>query len=479
MVQEAYPEFRLFSVAPPRALPTATPPFVPLLEQTPLPTAPVLSPAPTSTATLTPAPVLTATPSPSPTATVLPVLREPCISYYDATLGDLKFVCRRFGNYWRPVQTVDSAGNVGLFSSLAFDAQSRAHIVYYALDTGDLKYARQSDSGWVVETVDAEGDVGYYPSLAIRLDGRAFISYYDRSLASVKVAQRGPDDTVWQIEVIETVGPLESDVGMVYAPENPEQFRTSIGLDARGYPIISYIGNFEKKLALLAAVIAWLGWINEVALLLLGGMVTLLARRGWQRFRPTALAAWLPLSGVGLLSEPSLVGLFWSFFKIGSVLYGSGYVLLAFLRAEFVDGLGWLTDQQLLDAVSIGQFTPGPLFTTATFIGYLLGGGWGAVLATLGIFLPAFLFVILSIPFLERLRQSQRLGAFLDGVNIVSLALMAVVSGQLMFSALRDWVTLAICLSALFLLTRTKINSAWLVGAGGLIGFWVTMAAGG
>lgn len=230
-------------------------------------------------------------------------------------------------------------------------------------------------------------------------------------------------------------------------------------------------------LAATAAVAAWFGWVNEIALLMLGGALTLLVKRGWQGIKPAFLAVWFPATGI--VSEFTLAGLFWSFFKIGSVLYGSGYVLLAFLRTEFVDRLGWLTDQQLLDAVSIGQFTPGPLFTTATFVGFVLGGAPGAFLATLGIFLPAFLFVILSIPFLDRLRRSQGFGAFLDGVNIVSLSLMSVVSGQLAWAALVDWVTLIICVLALLLLVRTKINSAWLVAAGGLLGGLVTLTMGG
>lgn len=191
-----------------RVLPSATPPFVPLSAQTPDVPSPTLAPAPTSTATPLPSPVYTATPSPTQTPTVLPVLQEPCISYYDATLGDLKLVCRQFDNYWRPIQTVDSEGNVGLFSSLAFDAQSSAHIAYYAMDTGDLKYARQTDAGWLLETVDATGDIA----------------------------------------LIEKVGLLESPPGVIYLHENPEQFRTSMGIDARGYPVVSYIGNIEKNL---------------------------------------------------------------------------------------------------------------------------------------------------------------------------------------------------------------------------------------
>lgn len=230
-------------------------------------------------------------------------------------------------------------------------------------------------------------------------------------------------------------------------------------------------------LAAGAALIAWLGWVSEIALLLIGGALIALTRHGWRSLRGSFPAMW---GGVGLPLAASpeggaLATLFWSFFKIGSVLYGSGYVLLAFLRAEFVQNLGWLSDQQLLDAVAIGQFTPGPLFTTATFVGYLVGGLPGAFLATLGIFLPAFIFVALSIPFLERMRQSALFGAFLDGVNVISLALMAVVSAQLASAALVDWVTLAACLAALGVLLYAKINSAWLVAAGAALGLLVML----
>ena len=160
--------------------------------------------------------------------------------------------------------------------------------------------------------------------------------------------------------------------------------------------------------------------------------------------------------------------LFLVFLKIGSVLYGSGYVLLAFLRGDLVVRLGWLTDKQLLDAVAVGQFTPGPVFTTATFIGYILGGLPGAVLATVGIFLPSFIFVAAVNPLLPRLRRSPWLGALLDGVNVAALGLMAAVTWDLGRAALVDWVTLALAALALVLLMRYKANSAWLVLGGGI-----------
>ena len=171
----------------------------------------------------------------------------------------------------------------------------------------------------------------------------------------------------------------------------------------------------------------------------------------------------------------SLVGLFLIFLKIGSVLYGSGYVLLAFLRADFVERLGWLTDRQLLDAVAIGQFTPGPLFTTATFIGYLLGGVPAALLASIGIFLPSFIFVLVSNPWIAKLRESVTASAFLDGVNASALALMAVVTWQLGLASIVDLPTIALALLALILLIRFRLNSAWLVLGGGAAGLFLSL----
>jgi chromate transporter len=171
-----------------------------------------------------------------------------------------------------------------------------------------------------------------------------------------------------------------------------------------------------------------------------------------------------------VISTVTLPGLFWVFFKIGSVLFGSGYVLLAFLRADLVERWHWLTDRQLLDAIAIGQFTPGPVFTTATFIGYVIAGSPGALLATLGIFLPAFVFVALSAPWIPKLRRSPWTSGFLDGVNAASLGLMAVVTWQLGRSALVDGFTIALALVSAVLVFRFKINSAWWVLAGALLG---------
>jgi len=166
----------------------------------------------------------------------------------------------------------------------------------------------------------------------------------------------------------------------------------------------------------------------------------------------------------------SLPSLFAFFVKVGSVLFGSGYVLLAFLRGGLVHDRGWLTESQLLDAVAIGQVTPGPVFTTATFIGYVLAGGPGAAAATVGIFLPAFVFVAISGPLVPRLRRSPLAGAVLDGVNAASLALMGVVSAQLATSALADGLALVLALASAVCLFGLRINSSWLVVAGALVG---------
>ncbi len=183
-----------------------------------------------------------------------------------------------------------------------------------------------------------------------------------------------------------------------------------------------------------------------------------------------------PFVGLAPIIVPfSLLLLFLIFLKMGAIVYGSGYTLLAFLRADLVQGLHWLTDKQLLDAVSIGQFTPGPVFTTATFIGYVLGGWPGALLATLGIFLPSFLFIVLIHPVAARLRQKVWTAALLDGANIAALALMAGVLFQIGQHALIDLFTWLLALISLALLLRFKFNSAWLILAGaafGLLRFW-------
>ena len=167
----------------------------------------------------------------------------------------------------------------------------------------------------------------------------------------------------------------------------------------------------------------------------------------------------------------SLMLLFFFFLKVGAVLYGSGYVLLAFIRADLVNRWHWLTESQLLDAVAVGQVTPGPVFTTATFIGYVLGGTKGAAVATVGIFLPAFVFVAASGPLVPRIRRSPTAGSFLDGVNAAAMSLMVVVTYQLGRAAIIDLPTIALAVISGVLLFGFRLNSAWLVLSGGIAGW--------
>lgn len=231
-----------------------------------------------------------------------------------------------------------------------------------------------------------------------------------------------------------------------------------------------------------AVALSFLG-VHEIAILFAAGAIT--AGRSWvTRVRPPPPLAWAPLASfalpakiVGAAGGATASALFWVFLKIGSVLFGSGYVLLAFLRSELVERLGWLTEAQLMDAVAIGQVTPGPVFTTATFIGYVVAGSSGAAAATVGIFLPAFVFVAASGPIVPRLRASAGAAAFLDGVNAASLALMVVVTFELARTALVDWPTILLGLASAACLLRFKPNSAWLIGLAAAFG-WVVHALG-
>lgn len=266
-------------------------------------------------------------------------------------------------------------------------------------------------------------------------------------------------------------------------------------------------------LAVMAALAVWFG-VHELIVLVACGFVAWIdgrVTRGGNHWERSALLlpAWPHFDaiatstsntaahvvalggGQGITSAP-LAAIFFLFAKTGSVLFGSGYVLLAFLRSDFVVRNGWLTESQLLDAIAVGQFTPGPVFTTATFIGYLLAGNAGALLATVGIFLPAFVFVALTAPLLARWRGNRDLRWVLDGLNAASLALMAVVTLRLAPDALAwrwpaaalstpsltsatvpTWwpaVAAALCLGALALTLRSRVNSAWLVLAGAIVG---------
>jgi chromate transporter len=240
-----------------------------------------------------------------------------------------------------------------------------------------------------------------------------------------------------------------------------------------------------SAIGFIATVSAFLR-VNELLVLFAAGIVCAIAqmilargrsgKKNLHSFFPISLGGIFQAATTGGATTGAAIGLmplFLFFLKVGSVLFGSGYVLLAFLRGDLVERWHWLTNAQLLDAIAVGQVTPGPVFTTATFIGYVLAGPKGAVVATIGIFLPAFVFVAISGPLVPRIRRSPTAGAFLDGVVVASLALMVVVTYELGKAALIDLPTIGLALVSSLLLLRWKVNSAWLVLGGALIGFLI------
>jgi len=235
------------------------------------------------------------------------------------------------------------------------------------------------------------------------------------------------------------------------------------------------IKNKWDLLIILPVILFYFLGINELILLVVGGLFMMVIKNIKQFQSPALGVFFLPIGISKILGQQlekvDLTTLFLIFLKIGSILYGSGYVLLAFSRSDFVVRLGWLTDTQLLDAIAIGQITPGPVFTTATFIGYLLGNIPGAILATIGIFLPSFIFVALSNPLIPKMRNSKVLAGMLDGLNAVSLGLMGAVTWQLGRNALIDVYTFVLAGVSLFLLVKIKVNPSFLIIAGGLLGF--------
>lgn len=260
--------------------------------------------------------------------------------------------------------------------------------------------------------------------------------------------------------------------------------------------VIAVIVQAVLKLAKSAVKSRWLGVVGAVAVVAtaLGvDQLTVLAGGGlltgvvhWLRSSrrtsvsvPAVVTGGTGLSGIiagsGVVAPFSMTALFLVFLKIGAILFGGGYVLVALIRSNLVARLGWINERQLLDAIAMGQVTPGPLSTTATFIGYLLGGVSGAVVATVAIFLPAFFFVAISGPLVPRLRQSPLAGAVLDGVNVAALALIAVVTWQLFRAAVVDWTTLVLAGVSFFLLLRYRINSVWLVLGGAVVGVATTL----
>jgi chromate transporter len=254
------------------------------------------------------------------------------------------------------------------------------------------------------------------------------------------------------------------------------------------------LGRAAVKSTWLAAlavlgVIALSQGVNEVLVLAIGGLAAGVAGRVRSRSRNArsiadllrlsaiaaiveshTVAAAVSVTGVAVASAVGLGTLFGVFLKAGAVLFGSGYVLIAFLRADLVDRLGWLTEHELWNAIAVGQMTPGPVFTTATFVGYLLAGPVGGLVATAGIFLPAFIYVAISARFVPRLRQSAVLSSMLDGINVMSLALMVVVTWQMARTTLVDPISILVAALSGVLLVATRVNSIWLISAGAAVG---------
>ncbi|MBD1845464.1 chromate efflux transporter [Cyanobacteria bacterium FACHB-63] len=244
-------------------------------------------------------------------------------------------------------------------------------------------------------------------------------------------------------------------------------------------------------IAIAVALLLWLGNTSEIVALLVGGVLGMIWLRSPDRPQQTkeeaniliasivTSSALKATAAVTAASQISLWQLGLSFLKIGSILFGGGYVLLSFVQGEFVQGYGWLTQQQLLDAIAIGQFTPGPILSTATFIGFVIAGFPGAIVATIGIFLPSFIFVAALNPIIPHLRRSKWASAFLDAVNASALALMTVVTIQLAITTFSkstapyvDGLAIAIALLSTFLTIRYRVNAAWLVLGGAALS-WI------
>jgi chromate transporter len=227
----------------------------------------------------------------------------------------------------------------------------------------------------------------------------------------------------------------------------------------------------------IAVIIFYFFKLNEIALLFAGAGIVLLyysgrhfLKRGLQTLILSPIIKVPALIGSAFTVPFSQTTLFLAFLKIGSVLYGSGYMLVAFFNSEFVQRLGWISHQQLLDAIAVGQITPGPVASSATFIGYLMGGWQSALLATLAFFIPSFVFVALISRIMPYLRKKWWSGAFLDGVNVASLGLMAAVTWELGRAGVTDWFTIMLTIAALFLVFKYKTNSTWLILGGALLG---------
>jgi chromate transporter len=238
--------------------------------------------------------------------------------------------------------------------------------------------------------------------------------------------------------------------------------------------------NWQLGAIGFAVIVMSLAGISEITAILVGGVVGMF----WLRLAEKQVEkrwALLPLllfkpavlfSGSASVEGASLLPLFLIFLKVGAVLFGSGYVLVAYLDGELVSNLGWLTKTELLDAIAVGQFTPGPLLSSATFIGFQIQGFWGALAATAGIVLPSFVFVAILNPLIPRLRQSKWASAFLDAVNVSALGLMVAVTLDLGQAVFTDWKAVLIAALSIFVTFRFgKIGSAWIIVGGALVGF--------
>jgi chromate transporter len=231
--------------------------------------------------------------------------------------------------------------------------------------------------------------------------------------------------------------------------------------------------NVELGVLGALTLIACLLGVNEILALLACGLLGLILF--FIRNSKNNLNSLTPLVLLQVALAPSTLKILWIFFKVGALLYGSGYVLFAFLDAELVT-TGLLTRQELIDAVAVGQFTPGPVLSTATFIGWQLGGFWGAIAATIGIFLPSFFFVYLLNPFIPKMRKSNIFSAFLDGVNIAAVAVIVAVCVEMGKETLTDWRTILIAaISLLCVFVLKKMNSAFIVIGGALVGYLLTL----
>lgn len=230
----------------------------------------------------------------------------------------------------------------------------------------------------------------------------------------------------------------------------------------------------NRKLGVLGALTlaATLLGVNEILALFAGGLLGL----AWYLIRnpDNSLRSFTPLLLLQIIATPGILKILWTFFKVGALLYGSGYVLFAFLDAELVS-TGLLSRQELIDAVAVGQFTPGPVLSTATFIGWQLNGFWGAIAATVGIFLPSFLLVAALNPLVPKMRKSKVIAAFLDAINMASVAVIAAVCLVMGKETLTDWRTILIALLSLFAVFYfRKINSAFIVIGGAMAGYLLT-----